>query len=57
MGRVALSGVCAKCPDQQLCHACAAMAQTETGAFQGVPRYLCEMVAALRKLAETGLDP
>ena len=57
MGRVALSGVCAKCPDQQLCHACAAMAQTETGAFQGVPRYLWEMVAALRKLAETGLDP
>ena len=57
MGRVALSGVCAKCPNQQLCHACAAMAQTETGAFQGVPRYLCEMVAALRKLAETGLDP
>ena len=57
MGRVALSGVCAKCPDQQLCHACAAMAQTETGAFQGVPSYLCEMVAALRKLAETGLDP
>ena len=57
MGRVALSGVCAKCPNQQLCHCCAAMAYAETGAFQGVPRYLCEMVAALRKLAETGLDP
>lgn len=52
-----LSGVCAKCPNQQLCHCCAAMALAETGTVQGVPRYLCEMVAALRRLAEADLAP
>lgn len=51
-----LSGVCAKCPNQQLCHCCAAMAYAETGSFQGVPRYLCEMVAALRSIAQTELE-
>ncbi len=46
-----LSGVCAKCPNQQLCHACAAMAMAETGSPSGIPMYLCEMVGALKKLA------
>ena len=50
-----LSGVCAKCPDQKLCHACAAMAEAETGSPSGIPKYLCETVIALKKLAEEEL--
>lgn len=46
-----LSGVCAKCPDQKLCHACAAMAEAETGSPSGIPTYLCETVIALKKMA------
>jgi len=48
----ALSGVCTKCRNQQLCHACAAMALAETGRLSGIPRYLCEMVDAMKALAE-----
>ena len=51
-----LSGVCTRCPNQQLCHACAAMALAETGSTQGVPRYLCEMVEALREAADAELS-
>ena len=46
-----LSGICAKCPDRKLCHACAAMAEAETGSPSGIPTYLCETVIALKKLA------
>lgn len=46
-----LSGLCAKCPDQMLCHACAAMAEAETGSPSGIPTYLCETVIALKKMA------
>lgn len=49
--RLRLSGVCDKCPDQELCHACAAMAMAETGRADGIPRYLCEMTEAMRALA------
>ena len=52
---LALSGVCAKCPDQQLCHSCAAMAIAETGTAAGIPTYLCQMAAAMRDLAESEL--
>lgn len=53
MGRAALSGVCAKCPDQSLCNACAAMAQTETGSISGIPTYLCQIVREMRRIAQT----
>lgn len=46
-----LSGVCAQCPNQQLCHACAAMAVAETGSVSGIPHYLCRTVDALRRFA------
>lgn len=49
--KLALSGICEKCPDQQLCHSCAAMALAENGTAKGTPRYLCEMVEAMRKMA------
>lgn len=50
-----LSGVCTKCPNQKLCHSCAAMAEAETGTPSGIPRYLCENVTALKRLAEKEL--
>ena len=49
--RMKLSGICMKCPNQELCHSCAAMALTETGEISGVPSYLCETVMELRKQA------
>ena len=54
--RLALSGTCKKCPDLQLCHSCAAMAAAETGSVSGIPRYLCEMVSEIRKLATEELN-
>ena len=50
-----ISRVCVDCPDHGLCHSCAAMAITETGRSDGIPRYLCEMVEALRHIAEDAL--
>ena len=47
-----LSGICAKCKNQQLCHSCAAMAMAETGRATGVPAYLCEMVREMKLLAK-----
>ena len=52
-GKIRLSGVCGSCLNQELCHSCAAMAQTETGNFSGIPSYLCEMAEEMRRLAET----
>ncbi|MCI7098419.1 MAG: radical SAM protein [Lachnospiraceae bacterium] len=49
------SGICANCPDHSLCHFCAAMAMAETGSTSGIPRYLCEMVLELKKLASLEL--
>ena len=54
-GELALSGVCAQCPDQQLCHACAAMALAETGSAAGIPKYLCEMALAMKIQAQAQL--
>lgn len=48
---LALSGVCAQCANQQLCHCCAAMAVAETGSPAGIPTYLCEMVREMKKQA------
>ncbi len=51
-GRVAVSGICSKCSGLQICHSCAAMAQTETGTFSGIPSYLCATVREMKRLAE-----
>lgn len=53
--QISLSGICNKCPNLQLCHSCAAMAQTETGKYSGIPTYLCETVREMKKLAEVQL--
>lgn len=50
-----LSGVCAGCPNQSMCHSCAAMAMAETGSASGIPRYLCEMSQAMKTLAKREL--
>lgn len=55
-GKLTLSGVCTKCPNQQLCHCCAAMALTETGSASGIPTYLCEMVREMKRIAEETLN-
>lgn len=54
--RLCLSGVCDKCQNMELCHACAAMAQTETGSVSEIPTYLCKMVQELKHLADAQLD-
>lgn len=33
---------------RRICHSCAAMAMAETGSVSGIPKYLCEMVWAMR---------
>ncbi len=48
-----LSGVCAACPDHDLCHCCAAMALAETGSVSGIPTYLCEIAREMRRFAQT----
>ena len=54
-GRLALSGVCAQCENNKLCHPCAAMAAAETGSPSGIPRYLCRVMEALRAIARREL--
>ena len=49
--QIRMSGQCSRCGSQNICHACAAMALSETGAFEQTPGYLCRMVEALRKVA------
>ena len=53
--KLLLSGICKNCPDIKLCYSCAAMAQSETGTVAGVPRYLCETVREMKKIAESVL--
>lgn len=50
-----LSGVCKSCSNRKICHSCAAVAKAETGTFSGIPRYLCEEMAAAKSLAESDL--
>lgn len=52
---IALSGICEKCSSRGLCHSCAAMAMAETGEFQRVPKYLCEMMEAMKRIAKEQL--
>ncbi len=47
-----LSGTCTNCTNQDLCHACAAMAYTETGTYTGIPKFLCETALAMKRQAQ-----
>ena len=55
-GQLRVSGICSKCPNQLLCHSCAAMAEAETGSTEKVPVYLCEMVNEMKKYAKLQLE-
>lgn len=50
-----LSGTCAGCANQELCHPCAAMAYTETGTSSGIPKYLCRMARHMQLIARDQL--
>lgn len=50
-----LSGTCQDCTNQFVCHACAAMALAETGSTSGVPKYSCDVISALKAIAEEKL--
>lgn len=43
---------CVDCKYSNICHACAAMSYAETGSFDCVPEYVCQMSKALYELAE-----
>lgn len=49
--QIRLSGICVKCKNQGICHACAAMALAENGEYGKIPEYLCEMILEMKKIA------
>lgn len=49
--KLQLSGICTKCVNQNVCHACVAMALAETGTVSGIPQYMCQMAREIRRLA------
>ena len=54
--KILLSGICSKCNNRGICHSCAAMAIAETGEFNKIPKYLCEMMEAMQKIAKKQLE-
>jgi MoaA/NifB/PqqE/SkfB family radical SAM enzyme len=46
-----LSKVCESCPNQSICHSCAALAYAETGSFSGIPAYMCRAAQQMRLIA------
>ena len=51
-----LSGLCDKCSNRRICHACAAIAYAENGTTAGVPEYLCRSTQEKIRLARAILD-
>lgn len=50
-----LSSVCGSCPNQDVCHPCAAISYAETGSVSGIPTYMCKATQARRRLAAEAL--
>lgn len=48
---MSLSGVCNSCPNNKICHPCAAIAYAETGMTSGIPTYMCRVSQEMRKIA------
>lgn len=44
--KIYLPSKCAECAEKELCHSCAAVVLTETGTFDTVPEYRCQMTKA-----------
>lgn len=55
-GEIRLSPVCAACALRPLCKTCAATAWWETGAFDGVPQYLCQYSQEYYRLLQNELE-
>lgn len=53
--KIHTSGTCEICKNQRICHSCAAMAYAETGKTSGIPVYLCEMMEAMKQIAQREL--
>lgn len=51
--RILLPPACTQCEYKHMCHACAAMCVTETGAFDGRPEYVCAMTKATAALTQS----
>ena len=49
---IALSGLCEKCSNREICHPCAAMAWAETGSFAGIPAYRCHVTRRMYEIAQ-----
>ena len=49
--RLHLSGVCAQCPNLNVCHPCAGTAYAETGSVSGIPTYMCSVTREMIRLA------
>jgi MoaA/NifB/PqqE/SkfB family radical SAM enzyme len=47
--QIRLPGACAECQAKDVCHACAAIVATESGCFDQVPKYRCDMMHAYPK--------
>lgn len=51
--KMRLSKTCQECKNKAFCHPCAAISYTETGKFEGIPAYRCEMTQwVMRKIVE-----
>ena len=53
--KIKVSGICSRCENYRMCHPCVAVAATETGRYDGIPRYRCEMMQAMKKIAKEQL--
>lgn len=51
-----LSGTCKKCPNENICHPCAAIAYAETGRWSGTPTYRCHTISKMIKNANDILN-
>ena len=54
--RILLPPACTQCEYKHMCHACAAMCVTETGAFDGRPEYVCAMTKATAALTQSAYE-
>lgn len=50
-----LSGVCDSCPNNRICHPCAAIAYAETGKTHEIPTYMCKVSQEMRRIAREAL--
>lgn len=44
-----LAKTCHECMNKSICHPCLAISKTETGKFEGIPEYRCQMTQAMIK--------